>query len=170
MTWACGLLASAPWSRDPGMSRPAPSPIYTLRGAGGPLNTLHFSCHGGDTPLLFSGLVIYLSIQNFDFSSSSSIEDYFWSVPLFVMDMLWEFTKLVLNFVHQRRNVGQFVVLHVICTYQASQSGCTSAFKTDTESRCAMLAFKAPHHTPKVLVWFQWFLLWTRANLTVFFL
>eukprot|EP00064_Thunnus_orientalis_P007355 superscaffoldBa00000810_g7375 len=37
------------------MSRPAPSPIYTLRGAGGPLNTLHFSCHGGDTPLLFSG-------------------------------------------------------------------------------------------------------------------
>ncbi|KAA8592960.1 hypothetical protein FQN60_018415, partial [Etheostoma spectabile] len=38
-----------------GMSRPAPSPIYTLRGAGGPLNTLHFSCHGRDTPLLFSG-------------------------------------------------------------------------------------------------------------------
>ncbi|KAM3611821.1 uncharacterized protein V6R79_024563 [Siganus canaliculatus] len=37
------------------MSRPAPSPIYTLRGAGGPLNTLHFSCHGGDAPLLFSG-------------------------------------------------------------------------------------------------------------------
>uniref|UniRef100_A0A4W6EMS6 Guanine nucleotide binding protein (G protein), beta polypeptide 1-like n=1 Tax=Lates calcarifer TaxID=8187 RepID=A0A4W6EMS6_LATCA len=37
------------------MSRPAPSPIYTLRGAGGPLNTLHFSCHGGDTPILFSG-------------------------------------------------------------------------------------------------------------------
>ncbi|XP_032372303.1 guanine nucleotide-binding protein subunit beta-like protein 1 isoform X2 [Etheostoma spectabile] len=37
------------------MSRPAPSPIYTLRGAGGPLNTLHFSCHGRDTPLLFSG-------------------------------------------------------------------------------------------------------------------
>ncbi|XP_053277327.1 guanine nucleotide-binding protein subunit beta-like protein 1 [Pleuronectes platessa] len=37
------------------MSRPAPSPIYTLRGAGGPLNTLHFSCLGGDTPLLFSG-------------------------------------------------------------------------------------------------------------------
>lgn len=40
---------------EPGMSRPAPSPIYTLRGAGGPLNTLHFSCFGGDTPLLFSG-------------------------------------------------------------------------------------------------------------------
>ncbi|XP_061905680.1 guanine nucleotide-binding protein subunit beta-like protein 1 [Entelurus aequoreus] len=37
------------------MSRPAPSPIYTLRGAGGPINTLHFSCHGEDTPLLFSG-------------------------------------------------------------------------------------------------------------------
>lgn len=37
------------------MSRPAPSPIYTLRGAGGPLNTLHFRCHAGDTPLLFSG-------------------------------------------------------------------------------------------------------------------
>lgn len=37
------------------MSRPAPSPIYTLRGAAGALNTLHFSCHGGDTPLLFSG-------------------------------------------------------------------------------------------------------------------
>ncbi|XP_071338191.1 guanine nucleotide-binding protein subunit beta-like protein 1 isoform X2 [Trachinotus anak] len=37
------------------MSRPAPTPVYTLRGAGGPLNTLHFSCHGGDTPLLFSG-------------------------------------------------------------------------------------------------------------------
>ncbi|XP_042344054.1 guanine nucleotide-binding protein subunit beta-like protein 1 [Plectropomus leopardus] len=37
------------------MSRPAPSPIYTLRGADGPLNTLHFSCHGEDTPLLFSG-------------------------------------------------------------------------------------------------------------------
>ncbi|KAK2837661.1 hypothetical protein Q5P01_014873 [Channa striata] len=37
------------------MSRPAPAPIYTLRGAGGPLNTLHFKCHGGDTPLLFSG-------------------------------------------------------------------------------------------------------------------
>ncbi|XP_071381773.1 guanine nucleotide-binding protein subunit beta-like protein 1 [Centroberyx affinis] len=37
------------------MSRPAPSPIYTLRGAGGPLNTLHFSCRGGDPPLLFSG-------------------------------------------------------------------------------------------------------------------
>ncbi|KAK5932977.1 hypothetical protein CgunFtcFv8_004641 [Champsocephalus gunnari] len=37
------------------MSRAAPSPIFTLRGAGAPLNTLHFSCHGGDTPLLFSG-------------------------------------------------------------------------------------------------------------------
>ncbi|XP_030274162.1 guanine nucleotide-binding protein subunit beta-like protein 1 isoform X2 [Sparus aurata] len=37
------------------MSRPAPCPIYTLRGAGGPLNTLHFSCHGRDTPLLYSG-------------------------------------------------------------------------------------------------------------------
>uniref|UniRef100_A0A3Q4MPI1 Guanine nucleotide binding protein (G protein), beta polypeptide 1-like n=1 Tax=Neolamprologus brichardi TaxID=32507 RepID=A0A3Q4MPI1_NEOBR len=37
------------------MSRPSPSPIYTLRGAGGPLNTLHFSCQGEGTPLLFSG-------------------------------------------------------------------------------------------------------------------
>ncbi|XP_030000425.1 guanine nucleotide-binding protein subunit beta-like protein 1 [Sphaeramia orbicularis] len=37
------------------MSRPTPSPVYTLRGAGGPLNTLHFSCNGGTTPLLFSG-------------------------------------------------------------------------------------------------------------------
>ncbi|MEQ2249944.1 hypothetical protein ILYODFUR_034747 [Ilyodon furcidens] len=37
------------------MSRPAPCPIYTLRGAGAPLNTLHFRCPGGDTPLLFSG-------------------------------------------------------------------------------------------------------------------
>ncbi|KAM7416132.1 hypothetical protein PAMA_018280 [Pampus argenteus] len=37
------------------MSRPAPSPIYTLRGAGGPLNTLYFRCHRGDTPFLFSG-------------------------------------------------------------------------------------------------------------------
>ncbi|KAM9858673.1 guanine nucleotide-binding protein subunit beta-like protein 1 [Aulostomus maculatus] len=37
------------------MSRPAPSPIYTLRGAGGPLNALHFSCCGEDTPFLFSG-------------------------------------------------------------------------------------------------------------------
>ncbi|XP_029366928.1 guanine nucleotide-binding protein subunit beta-like protein 1 [Echeneis naucrates] len=37
------------------MSRPSPSPIYTLRGAGGPLNTLHFSCQGVDAPLLFSG-------------------------------------------------------------------------------------------------------------------
>ncbi|KAM4617038.1 guanine nucleotide-binding protein subunit beta-like protein 1 [Polymixia lowei] len=37
------------------MSRPAPSPIYTLRGAGAPLNALHFSCLGGTRPLLFSG-------------------------------------------------------------------------------------------------------------------
>ncbi|KAF7658172.1 hypothetical protein LDENG_00016390 [Lucifuga dentata] len=37
------------------MSRPPPSPIYTLRGAGGALNTLHFSCLTGDAPLLFSG-------------------------------------------------------------------------------------------------------------------
>nr|XP_057926723.1 guanine nucleotide-binding protein subunit beta-like protein 1 [Doryrhamphus excisus] len=37
------------------MARPAPCPIYILRGAGGPINTLHFSCHGRDTPLLFSG-------------------------------------------------------------------------------------------------------------------
>ncbi|KAM9392235.1 guanine nucleotide-binding protein subunit beta-like protein 1 [Pholidichthys leucotaenia] len=37
------------------MSRRAPSPIYTLRGAGGPLNTLHFSCNGRGTPVLFSG-------------------------------------------------------------------------------------------------------------------
>ncbi|XP_019740899.1 guanine nucleotide-binding protein subunit beta-like protein 1 isoform X1 [Hippocampus comes] len=37
------------------MSRPAPSPVYTLRGASGAFNALHFSCHEGDTPLLFSG-------------------------------------------------------------------------------------------------------------------
>ncbi|XP_027888962.1 guanine nucleotide-binding protein subunit beta-like protein 1 [Xiphophorus couchianus] len=37
------------------MSRPAPCPVYTLRGAGAPLNTLHFRCSGGDSPLLFSG-------------------------------------------------------------------------------------------------------------------
>ncbi|XP_015238525.1 PREDICTED: guanine nucleotide-binding protein subunit beta-like protein 1 isoform X1 [Cyprinodon variegatus] len=37
------------------MSRPAPSPVYTLRGAGAPLNSLHFRCPGGETPLLFSG-------------------------------------------------------------------------------------------------------------------
>uniref|UniRef100_A0A147B6I8 Guanine nucleotide binding protein (G protein), beta polypeptide 1-like n=1 Tax=Fundulus heteroclitus TaxID=8078 RepID=A0A147B6I8_FUNHE len=37
------------------MARPAPSPVYTLRGAGAPLNTLHFRCPAGDTPLLFSG-------------------------------------------------------------------------------------------------------------------
>lgn len=36
------------------MSRPAPTPIYTLRGAGAPLNFLHFSCRAGDRPLLFS--------------------------------------------------------------------------------------------------------------------
>lgn len=59
---------------DPPMSRPAPSPIYTLRGAGGALNTLHFSCQGGDTPLLFSGLVIYLCIHKCDISSSSNSE------------------------------------------------------------------------------------------------
>uniref|UniRef100_A0A8C6TLE3 Guanine nucleotide binding protein (G protein), beta polypeptide 1-like n=1 Tax=Neogobius melanostomus TaxID=47308 RepID=A0A8C6TLE3_9GOBI len=37
------------------MSRPPPTPVYTLRGAGGPLNSLHFSCSQGSTPLLFSG-------------------------------------------------------------------------------------------------------------------
>uniref|UniRef100_A0A3B4AIP7 Uncharacterized protein n=1 Tax=Periophthalmus magnuspinnatus TaxID=409849 RepID=A0A3B4AIP7_9GOBI len=37
------------------MSRPPPTPVYTLRGAGGPLNTLHFHCSQGSTPLLFSG-------------------------------------------------------------------------------------------------------------------
>uniref|UniRef100_A0A674ARJ3 Guanine nucleotide binding protein (G protein), beta polypeptide 1-like n=1 Tax=Salmo trutta TaxID=8032 RepID=A0A674ARJ3_SALTR len=37
------------------MARPAPSPLYTLRGAGSPLNTLHFGCCEGDPPLLFSG-------------------------------------------------------------------------------------------------------------------
>ncbi|XP_029019118.1 guanine nucleotide-binding protein subunit beta-like protein 1 [Betta splendens] len=37
------------------MAGPAPAPIYTLRGSGGPLNTLHFNCHAGDAPLLFSG-------------------------------------------------------------------------------------------------------------------
>ncbi|KAL0979213.1 hypothetical protein UPYG_G00182210 [Umbra pygmaea] len=37
------------------MAPPAPPPLYTLRGAGSPLNALHFSCYGGHTPLLFSG-------------------------------------------------------------------------------------------------------------------
>uniref|UniRef100_A0A1A7Z705 Guanine nucleotide binding protein (G protein), beta polypeptide 1-like n=1 Tax=Iconisemion striatum TaxID=60296 RepID=A0A1A7Z705_9TELE len=37
------------------MSLPAPHPIYTLRGAGGALNTLHFRCHREAAPLLFSG-------------------------------------------------------------------------------------------------------------------
>lgn len=37
------------------MSRPAPPPSYTLRGAGGALNTLHFRCCAEDPPLLFSG-------------------------------------------------------------------------------------------------------------------
>lgn len=37
------------------MSRPPPTPVYTLRGAGAPLNSLHFSCSQGSTPLLFSG-------------------------------------------------------------------------------------------------------------------
>eukprot|EP00066_Takifugu_rubripes_P008512 XP_003974756.1 PREDICTED: guanine nucleotide-binding protein subunit beta-like protein 1 [Takifugu rubripes] len=37
------------------MSRSPPSPVYTLRGAGAPLNTLHFSCTDVDYPLLFSG-------------------------------------------------------------------------------------------------------------------
>uniref|UniRef100_A0A1A8FYP3 Guanine nucleotide binding protein (G protein), beta polypeptide 1-like n=2 Tax=Nothobranchius korthausae TaxID=1143690 RepID=A0A1A8FYP3_9TELE len=37
------------------MSLPAPHPVYTLRGAGGALNTLHFRCHGEDPHLLFSG-------------------------------------------------------------------------------------------------------------------
>ncbi|XP_072289672.1 guanine nucleotide-binding protein subunit beta-like protein 1 [Eucyclogobius newberryi] len=37
------------------MSLPPPTPIYTLRGAGGPLSTLHFHCSQGTTPLLFSG-------------------------------------------------------------------------------------------------------------------
>ncbi|XP_037114687.1 guanine nucleotide-binding protein subunit beta-like protein 1 isoform X1 [Syngnathus acus] len=37
------------------MSQTAPSPIYTLRGASGAFNTIHFSCRGGDSPLLFSG-------------------------------------------------------------------------------------------------------------------
>ncbi|CAB1319980.1 unnamed protein product, partial [Coregonus sp. 'balchen'] len=40
---------------DPVMARPAPAPLYTLRGAGSPLNALHFSCCEGDPPLLFSG-------------------------------------------------------------------------------------------------------------------
>ncbi|XP_028313485.1 guanine nucleotide-binding protein subunit beta-like protein 1 isoform X3 [Gouania willdenowi] len=40
---------------DHRMSHPPPSPIYTLRGAGGPLNSLHFRCYGEDAPLLFSG-------------------------------------------------------------------------------------------------------------------
>uniref|UniRef100_H3DH85 Guanine nucleotide binding protein (G protein), beta polypeptide 1-like n=1 Tax=Tetraodon nigroviridis TaxID=99883 RepID=H3DH85_TETNG len=37
------------------MSRSPPSPVYILRGSGAPLNTLHFSCHDVDSPLLFSG-------------------------------------------------------------------------------------------------------------------
>lgn len=37
------------------MSHPAPTPLYTLRGVGAPLNTLHFSCDGAGPPLLFSG-------------------------------------------------------------------------------------------------------------------
>ncbi|XP_034152513.1 guanine nucleotide-binding protein subunit beta-like protein 1 isoform X2 [Esox lucius] len=37
------------------MARPAPAPLYTLRGAGSALNALQFRCCGGDTPLLFSG-------------------------------------------------------------------------------------------------------------------
>uniref|UniRef100_A0A8C7V781 Guanine nucleotide binding protein (G protein), beta polypeptide 1-like n=2 Tax=Oncorhynchus mykiss TaxID=8022 RepID=A0A8C7V781_ONCMY len=37
------------------MARPAPAPLYTLRGAGSPLNALHFGCCEGDPPLLFSG-------------------------------------------------------------------------------------------------------------------
>ena len=37
------------------MSRPSPTPIYTLRGAAAPLNTLHFSCQQGTQPLLYSG-------------------------------------------------------------------------------------------------------------------
>ncbi|KAG7263253.1 hypothetical protein CRUP_004747 [Coryphaenoides rupestris] len=37
------------------MSRPSPAPVYTLRGASAPLNTLHFSCRQGTPPLLFSG-------------------------------------------------------------------------------------------------------------------
>lgn len=37
------------------MSRPPPTPVCTLRGAGGPLNSLHFNCCQGSTPLLFSG-------------------------------------------------------------------------------------------------------------------
>ncbi|XP_076006765.1 guanine nucleotide-binding protein subunit beta-like protein 1 [Genypterus blacodes] len=37
------------------MSRPPPSPVFTLRGAGGALNALHFGCLHRDAPLLFSG-------------------------------------------------------------------------------------------------------------------
>ncbi|CAL8329257.1 unnamed protein product [Arctogadus glacialis] len=37
------------------MSRPSPTPNYTLRGAAAPLNTLHFSCQQGTQPLLYSG-------------------------------------------------------------------------------------------------------------------
>ncbi|KAM6965583.1 guanine nucleotide-binding protein subunit beta-like protein 1 isoform 2-T2 [Aplochiton taeniatus] len=37
------------------MSLPAPTPIYTLRGAGGAINTLHFSCADASPPLLYSG-------------------------------------------------------------------------------------------------------------------
>lgn len=150
MTWVCGLLASVHWWCDPGMSCPAPSPIYTLRGAGGPLNTLHFRCHGGDTPLLFSGLVICLSIHNFDFSFSLNGEEYFY---LFLfLNIFKELTKLVLNFVSQRRNSDLNILMHVICTIQASQSWCTSVHKTYTESKSARLSFKAPHHTSNASV------------------
>ncbi|XP_028852972.1 guanine nucleotide-binding protein subunit beta-like protein 1 [Denticeps clupeoides] len=37
------------------MARPPPDPLYTLRGLGAAVNTLHFSCSEPARPLLFSG-------------------------------------------------------------------------------------------------------------------
>ena len=93
---------------DPTMSRPAPSPIYTLRGAGGALNTLHFSCQGGDTPLLFSGLVIYLSIHKCDISSSSNSEVCFYRFLL----LFW--VSLDIICLSEERNRSFWLILHDI--------------------------------------------------------
>lgn len=62
MLWFVASLLPNIDHSDLRMSRSPPSPIYTLRGAGAPVNTLHFSCHDVDSPLLFSGLVIYFNI------------------------------------------------------------------------------------------------------------
>ncbi|TWW60749.1 Guanine nucleotide-binding protein subunit beta-like protein 1 [Takifugu flavidus] len=49
------MASSGSTAYDLRMSRSPPSPVYTLRGAGAPLNTLHFSCTDVNYPLLFSG-------------------------------------------------------------------------------------------------------------------